>query len=104
MTGETQGHNRIALNTASLLRDRVRGTGCIAYMSDLKVRLEAAATFYYPDVVVTCDARDSDLTSIFIGYPCLVVEVLSPSMQAFERGNKFADYRTVESLREDVDV
>jgi Uma2 family endonuclease len=57
--------------------------------------------FYYPDVMVTCDERDRTPDD-FKRYPCLIVEVLSPTTAAFDRGEKFADYRTLETLREYV--
>jgi len=55
---------------------------------------------YYPDVVVTCDQQDRTSSEDFVRYPSLVVEVLSPTTQAFDRGDKFADYRTRETLQE----
>jgi Uma2 family endonuclease len=60
-----------------------------------------AYTFYYPDVVVSCDSRDREFTN-FLCYPCLIVEVLSESTEAFDRGDKFSDYRALESLQEYV--
>jgi len=57
--------------------------------------------YYYPDVMVTCDRRDRELTS-FKRHPCLIVEVLSASTEAFDRGDKFADYQHLESLQEYV--
>jgi Uma2 family endonuclease len=51
---------------------------------------------------VTCDERDTNSTEDFILYPILVIEVLSPSTAAFDRGEKFADYQTLPSLREYV--
>jgi Uma2 family endonuclease len=70
--------------------------------SDIKIRLEKADCYYYPDVAVTCDERDTNSTEDFIVYPILVIEVLSPSTAAFDRGEKFADYQTSPSLREYV--
>ncbi|NJL01545.1 MAG: Uma2 family endonuclease [Spirulinaceae cyanobacterium SM2_1_0] len=66
----------------------------------MKVRLEAVNAFYYPDIAVTCDERDRRPQQHFIAYPCLMIEVLPPSTAAFARGEKFADYRTLPSLRE----
>lgn len=101
MPGGSDAHVTISLNLATLLRNHVRGTGCRAYTSDMKVRIETANCFYYPDVMVTCDERDRTPDD-FKRYPRLVVEVLSPSTEAFNRGGKFADYRTIETLQEYV--
>ena len=102
MAGAKKAHAIISLNAAILLRNHLRGSGCIPYMADIKVRIEAANCYYYPDVAVTCDERDSNTAEDFIIYPRLIVEVLSPTTAAFDRGEKFADYRTSESLQEYV--
>jgi Uma2 family endonuclease len=101
MAGGTDAHITVALNLWALLRGHLRDQGCRAYALDMKARLEALNRFYYPDVMVTCDERDSDL-STYKQHPCLIVEVLSESTEAFDRGNKFADYRHLESLQEYV--
>ncbi len=69
-------------------------------MSDVKVRVEEADTFYYPDVFVTCDARDTD--PYVKRYPSLVIEVLSPSTEAVDRREKLLNYRKLPSLHEYV--
>lgn len=103
MAGATKAHGIIALNLATGLRNKLRGSGCTTYMADIKVRIETADVYYYPDITVTCDRRDSiSLAEDFIRYPRLVVEVLSPTTAAFDRGDKFADYRTIETLEEYV--
>ena len=99
MAGASDHHITIALNLAALLRSHVRGTGCRAYISDMKARIDARNCFYYPDVMVTCDPRDQE-TSDYKRFPKLVVEVLSKSTEAFDRGDKSADYQTIESLEE----
>lgn len=99
MAGGSDRHVTAALNIAAILRNHVRGGPCRTYMADMKVRVEAANAFFYPDVMVSCDARDvSD--EYFKSHPTLIVEVLSPSTTAFDRGKKFAAYRTLESLQE----
>lgn len=101
MAGASNTHVIISLNIASRLRNHLRGRGCQTYISDTKVQIESMNTYYYPDVVVSCDQRDKALEN-FIRHPCLVIEVLSPSTEAFDRGDKFADYRHIESLQEYV--
>ncbi|MEB3311458.1 MAG: Uma2 family endonuclease [Snowella sp.] len=97
----TDNHNTIALNLASLIRNHLRGTDCRVYFADLKVRLEKPNCFYYPDVFVTCDPRDRE-TSTYKRFPKFILEVLSDSTEAFDRGDKFNDYQTIESLQEYV--
>jgi Uma2 family endonuclease len=101
MAGGSDAHATIALNLASGLRNHIRGTGCRVFMSDMKARIEPLNIFYYPDVMVTCDPRDRELP-LFKRHPCLIVEVLSNSTEAFDRGDKFADYQHLESLKEYV--
>ena len=101
MAGASDAHVTIALNLATLLRSHVRGTNCRVYISDMKARIEARNRYYYPDVMVTCDPRDQE-TSDEKNFPKLIIEVLSDSTEAFDRGDKFADYQTLESLEEYV--
>jgi Uma2 family endonuclease len=101
MAGALDPHVTIALNLASLLRNHVRGSGCRVYIADMKARIESLNRFYYPDVMVTCDQRDGE-TPGYKRFPCLIVEVLSNSTEAFDRGDKFADYQTLETLQEYV--
>ncbi len=101
MAGTTDRHNIIVGNLYVLLRDHLRGTNCRIYFSDLKVQLEERNCFYYPDLLVTCSEEDL-ATATYKRFPKLIIEVLSDSTEAFDRGNKFADYRTLESLEEYV--
>jgi Uma2 family endonuclease len=101
MAGASDAHVTIAGNLFALLRNQMRGTGCRVYISDMKARIEARNCFYYPDVMVSCDARDQE-TPNYKRFPCLIVEVLSDSTEAFDRGDKFADYQTLDSLQEYV--
>jgi Uma2 family endonuclease len=99
MAGASKPHVIITLNLASMLRNHLRGTGCLTYISDMKVHVEKSNSFYYPDIVVSCDPRDRNSEN-FLEYPSLIVEVLSASTSAFDRGHKFADYRNIETLQE----
>ena len=101
MVGETQTHNLAAGNLAILLRSQLKGSPCRVFIESVKTRIEAADCFSYPDVVVTCDPRDRQ-TPVYVSYPLLVVEVLSDSTVAFDRGAKFAAYRKLESLQDYV--
>ncbi|BAY26986.1 hypothetical protein NIES2100_68060 [Calothrix sp. NIES-2100] len=101
MAGALDTHVTIALNLASFLRNHVRGSGCRVYIADMKARIESLNRYYYPDVMVTCDQRDQ-ATPAYKRFPCLIVEVLSNSTEAFDRGDKFADYQSLETLQEYV--
>ncbi|HOI51323.1 MAG TPA: Uma2 family endonuclease [Azonexus sp.] len=101
MVGVRLSHNVATGNLYNALRNALRGSPCRVYIESVKTRVEAADCFFYPDVVVTCDARDC-ATPDYISHPLLVVEVLSETTAAFDRGDKFAAYRKLESLQEYV--
>lgn len=102
MAGETRVHNTLTLNLALLLRSHLRREACHLYASDIRVNLSLReeSYYYYPDVVVTCDPRDSHPR--WIHYPKLIVEVLSESTERTDRREKFFAYTTMESLEEYV--
>ncbi len=105
--GAEDRHVTVALNVAMALRQHLRGTPCRTYMSDMKLHVAAANSYFYPDVMVTCNEADH-ANPLIKAAPVLVVEVLSPGTAAYDRGEKFAHYRRVESLQEymlvDVDT
>ena len=101
MAGAKDGHVTVAGNIFALLKSHLRGGPCRVYMADMKVRVEAANQFFYPDVVVTCDPSDRS-ADYFKSHPALIVEVLSESTSAYDRGNKFEFYRQLDSLQEYV--
>ncbi len=92
MSGGTKNHSAIKLNIAVLLKDHLRGSKCRVFNSDLKISILHTANYTYPDLSVTCDDRDRE-HPLYITYPCLIVEVLSPSTEAYDRGKKFNWYR-----------
>ena len=100
MAGASKAHVIITGNLSALLVNHLRGTGCIGYAADMKVRLPSLSLFYYSDLAVTCDDRDRVSSEAFILYPKLIVEVLSDSTEAFDRGDKFADYKAIAELEE----
>lgn len=103
MAGGSDAHATIVGNVHAELRAAVRGGACRAFMLVLKVRVEEAGAYYYPDVFVTCDERDRALEAKYAkAHPKVVIEVLSPYTAAFDRGEKFADYRKLPSLEEYV--
>ncbi len=101
MSGASDVHNDIVRNVNNLLWGHVRGRGCRTYFVDVKVRVEKADAYFYPDVFVTCDPRDGDDRYVK-RYPVLIVEVLSDSTADYDSDEKFADYRKLDTLREYV--
>jgi Uma2 family endonuclease len=101
MAGTTDIHNTIGLNLAFLIRNHLRGSECRVYFADVKAKIEKRNRFYYPDIIVTCDPKDRE-TSTYKRFTKLIIEVLSNSTEAFERGDKFNDYQTLDSLEEYV--
>lgn len=101
MTGGTLPHNDIALNLASALKTHLRDKGCKVQMVDVKLGVSKSGPFHYPDVMVSCDSRDK-AARLVMYYPCLIIEVLSPSTEGFDRGDKFKHYRRIKTLKEYV--
>ena len=101
MGGASRRHVTVSLNLASALDDALAGSPCRAYMADMKVETARDSAYFYPDVLATCDPADHQADQVMTS-PCLVAEVLSPSTAAYDRGDKFAAYRGIPSLREYV--
>jgi Uma2 family endonuclease len=103
MAGGTANHNLITLNVAASLRSALRNKSCKAFMADLRLLVKRRQLYTYPDVMVICGplqyapGRNDTVTN-----PVLIVEVLSPSTEAYDRGKKFEFYRTIDSLKEYV--
>jgi Uma2 family endonuclease len=101
MTGGTLPHNSIAVNITTTLRTHLRGKGCKVFMADAKVSVSEKGPYFYPDVVVSCDERDRRALTM-VQYPCLIIEVLSPGTEGYDRGDKFKFYRRLKTLQEYV--
>lgn len=101
MAGASRAHATIALNLAALVRPAIRGTGCQAYLADMKVIPPTRRSVRYPDLVLTCDPRDLSDEQI-TRFPKLIVEVLSQGTAASDRGEKFEEYRRIPTLEEYV--
>ncbi len=103
MTGASREHNLIAGNVHGELRARLRGRPCEVYMSDMRVKVSPTGAYHYPDVVAICGIpRFEDKHIDTLLNPTVVFEVLSPSTEAYDRGEKFAHYRRLETLAEYV--
>ena len=99
--GARQNHVVVALNIAGVLRQRLRGTPCRAYIADMQLEVAQADAVFYPDVMVSCHPEDLAAERV-LHHPRVIVEVLSDSTAAYDRGGKFAAYRMLESLQEYV--
>ena len=99
MSGARQGHNLIVWNLAGELHQQLRNRPCEAYLSDMRVRVSATGLYTYPDTVIVCgEPQFLDETRDTLLNPKVIVEVLSPSTEAYDRGRKFELYRTIPSL------
>lgn len=101
MTGGTVNHGRIAANLIALFVPHLRGSGCQVLNSDVKVSVAESSDYVYPDVSVSCDERDRTATK-FLSHPCLIIEVLSPTTEAYDRWHKFLLYRRSAALQDYV--
>lgn len=105
MTGGTARHNLIVANMIALLHGQLRGTSCHVFPSDLRLKIESAGLYTYPDISVICgpifyaDNRQDTVTN-----PMVLIEILSPSTENYDRGKKFEHYRTIETLQEYIVV
>jgi Uma2 family endonuclease len=101
MAGGSERHNLIAANIIISIGVQLRNRPCRVYPSDLKVRVPNSKRFFYPDVSVVCgDTRFADDERDVILNPILIVEVLSESTAAYDRGKKFLSYQQIDSLQE----
>lgn len=102
MAGASKAHNIIAGNIFSILRAHLRGSPCRTFIADMKVRVETAKAYYYPDIVVSCNSLDiaHDSPKDFLIAPRLIVEVLSDSTENIDRREKMLAYFQLESLQE----
>ncbi len=92
MSSGSVNHSRIAIRFATMLDTHLDASSCITGNSDLRINIVGTNNYIYPDVSVTCDDRDKT-TAQYITYPSLIVEVLSPSTESYDRSGKFRLYR-----------
>jgi Uma2 family endonuclease len=101
MAGTTRAHNRIKDNLVGELYSRFKGKDCQEFSSDMRVKIPSTGLYTYPDVLVTCGELEfqDDEQDILLN-PRIIIEVLSPSTESYDRGKKFDHYRTIASLEE----
>ncbi len=100
MSGASREHNLIGTNIVGALHPQLKRSGCEQYANDMRVWIPSAGLYTYPDVVVVCDPphfEDDERETLL--NPTLIVEVLSPSTEDYDRGRKFAYYRSIPSLQ-----
>jgi Uma2 family endonuclease len=101
MSGASREHNIICVNTSATLHSQLRQRPCEVYAGDMRVKVSPTGLYTYPDVVVVCEEpqfEDAEVDTLL--NPTLIVEVLSPSTEDYDRGTKFEHYRTLASLQE----
>jgi Uma2 family endonuclease len=101
MAGTSDAHGRVCVNMVTLIKAHLRGSEYSVYVADMKVRIKEGDAFFYPDVLVSCDPADRK-RNYFKGSPKLIVEVISKTTEGYDRGDKFAYYRQLNSLVEYV--
>jgi Uma2 family endonuclease len=98
MAGASDDHNRIALNLAGELSNRLRGGPCETFINDMKVKVShTSSLFYYPDVIVVCDTTDN--AKYFRERPTVIFEVISPETERTDRREKLLAYREILTLQ-----
>ena len=101
MSGASEAHNLIVWNVGGELRSRLKKRPCKGYPSDMRVKVSPTGLYTYPDVTVVCGKPEfDDKRKDTLLNPTVIIEVLSESTEAYDRGKKFAHYRTLESLAE----
>jgi Uma2 family endonuclease len=101
LAGGTTNHSRISINVVSLLQAALRGSRCEVFNSDLRVSI-SSKRYVLPDASVSCEPEDLRGENDIIYSPCVIVEVLSPSTEATDRGRKFRYYQSCSSIQEYV--
>lgn len=103
MAGESPAHSTICFNLAVVVGQQLRGTPCRGFSPNMKVRAGESGLYAYPDMAVACgEPAFKDQHGDVLLNPVVIFEVLSPSTEAYDRGEKFARYRAVETLTDYV--
>ena len=101
MSGASRVHNLITMNVSAGLHARLKDSGCEVYANDMRVSAPSTTSYFYPDVVVVCEEpRFEDKTFDTLLNPIILVEVLSPTTEFYDRNEKFSHYQQLQSLQE----
>lgn len=100
MAGSTIGHALIRDNINDGLKSKLKDRGCITSQESVYLKMkDKDKTLFLPDVIVTCNPSDYNIKSRFVEFPSIIVEILSDSTELYDRGEKWAHYRKIPSLR-----
>jgi Uma2 family endonuclease len=99
MAGGSASHAELISNAGFALHDKLRGTPCRVKMSDMRLRIDAASAVFYPDVLVHCEPTVNPAATTELTAARLVLEVLSPTTQHFDRGAKLLAYQKLAGLQ-----
>jgi Uma2 family endonuclease len=105
MAGGTPEHAAVSMNVGALLTNALRGKPCRVYSSDLRIRVQATSLATYPDVTVVCERvtlDPDDPKQHTVSNPRVIIEILSPSTEDYDRGEKLGHYKQIPSLAEVV--
>lgn len=101
MAGASREHNQITFNISGLLHSQIKDRDCAAYANDMRVKIPITGLYTYPDLAALCgDPEFEDEIADTLLNPTVIIEVLSQSTEAYDRGEKFAHYRRLPSLAE----
>ena len=101
MSGASRAHNRITVDITTQLNNQLMEGECEVFAGEMRVQTSPEISYFYPDVIVVCgEPRFEDDTFDTLLNPIVVIEVLSPSTAAFDRGEKFEHYKQLVSLQE----
>ena len=101
MSGASFAHNFLTMNVANQLYNQLIGGECQVAASDMRVQATQTGSYFYPDVVVVCgEPRAEDDTFDTLLNPTLIVEILSPSTETYDKGEKFEHYQQIASLKD----
>ena len=101
MSGASRWHNRITVDITIQLGNQLMDSDCEVFAGEMRVRTSPTVSYLYPDVIVVCgEPRFEDDTFDTLLDPIVVIEVLSPSTAAYDRGEKFESYKQLTSLQE----
>ncbi|KOR30845.1 hypothetical protein TI05_13340 [Achromatium sp. WMS3] len=101
MAGASKKHNQIASNLVRIIGNQILHKPCSIYSSDMRVKIEKANKYAYPDIVITCENEDfEDKEEDTLLNPIIIIEILSDSTESYDRGNKFFYYRQIDSFIE----
>jgi Uma2 family endonuclease len=102
MSGASAKHNILSVNLTSALHSRLRRTRCSVFVADVRLHVPLSGLFTYPDLIIACNPNYLEKQKDTLLNPSVLFEILSPSTEAYDRGEKFAFYRRIESLKQYV--